>query len=95
MGLLLDVRLIGVIEAEEVDDGETFRNDRLIAVATHSTRFAGLASIKDLDRTFLDQMKAFWVAYNQIKGRAFNVLRMSDAARACQVVAHAAVDGSA
>jgi inorganic pyrophosphatase len=35
-GTLLDVRLLGVIEAEEIEHGKTERNDRLIAASTVS-----------------------------------------------------------
>jgi inorganic pyrophosphatase len=90
MGLLADVRLVGVIEAEELDGGETYRSDRLIAVAKCSTRFAEIASVKDLDPSFIDQMKAFWVSYNGVKAKEFRIIRLSDARRAAQVVAKAA-----
>src|SRR6188768_2642774 len=33
---LVQARLIGVIEAEQTQDGETFRNDRMLAVTTNS-----------------------------------------------------------
>src|SRR5438270_8535606 len=36
VGCLLDVRIIGVIEAVEIENGKRTRNDRLIAVAVHS-----------------------------------------------------------
>src|SRR5919112_6401161 len=35
-GCIVPSRLIGVIEAEQTENGKTFRNDRLIAVATKS-----------------------------------------------------------
>jgi hypothetical protein len=40
VGTLMSVRLIGVIEAEQTEDGETVRNDRLLAVASVSHLFA-------------------------------------------------------
>src|SRR4051794_7660199 len=36
VGCLVPARLIGVIEAEQTEDGKTLRNDRLIAVAAMS-----------------------------------------------------------
>src|SRR5436305_12202147 len=36
VGCLLDVRIIGVIEAVQVQDGESETNNRLIAVSIHS-----------------------------------------------------------
>jgi len=36
VGCLIEIRLIGIIEANQTEDGETERNDRLIGVAVHS-----------------------------------------------------------
>src|SRR5579863_10166141 len=36
VGCLLEVRLIGVISAEQTEDGKTTENDRLIGAAIHS-----------------------------------------------------------
>src|SRR5215210_5336873 len=47
-GCLVAARLIGVIEADQTEDGETTRNDRVIAVATTSRNHGDLRSIQDL-----------------------------------------------
>src|SRR5262252_8431644 len=39
-GCIVRTRLLGVIEAEQTEDGETERNDRLIAVAAHSRDYS-------------------------------------------------------
>src|SRR5207248_5569066 len=39
-GCLIESRLVGVIEAEQSEDGKTERNDRLIAVAAKSPTHA-------------------------------------------------------
>src|SRR6201988_1257910 len=36
VGCLIEVRIIGVIQAEQREDGETKRNDRLLGAAVHS-----------------------------------------------------------
>jgi inorganic pyrophosphatase len=41
-GGIVTSRLIGVIEAEQTENGETFRNDRLIAVAAKSITHGSL-----------------------------------------------------
>src|SRR5689334_17492692 len=33
MGVVVDVRLIGIVEAEQTEEGKTVRNDRVLAVA--------------------------------------------------------------
>src|SRR6185312_2842907 len=42
VGALVQVRLVGVIEAEEKEDGRTERNDRLLAVVDESRLYAAI-----------------------------------------------------
>src|SRR6476620_9995171 len=48
IGCLIEARLVGVIEAEQSEDGKTERNDRLIAVAAKSPTHAEVKSLSDL-----------------------------------------------
>jgi len=48
MGVVVEVRLIGVIEAEQTEEGETKRNDRVLAVAVQSLSFAATKTTGDL-----------------------------------------------
>src|SRR5438105_15899701 len=47
VGCLLDVRIIGVIEAVQVQDGESETNNRLIAVSIHSYDHGELSSLNE------------------------------------------------
>src|SRR5438270_4478570 len=47
-GCKVSARLLGVIEAEQTEDGKTERNDRLIAVAEANQEHDGVRSLKDL-----------------------------------------------
>ena len=49
VGCLMEVRIIGIIEAEQTEDGKTESNDRLLGVAVHSYNHAGLESINDVN----------------------------------------------
>jgi inorganic pyrophosphatase len=73
-GTLLDVRVIGVIEAEEDEHGETERNDRLIAAATVSHLYANLKTVVELDRAFTDNLIAFWTNKDRLEGKVFRCL---------------------
>jgi len=73
-GCVVPSRLIGVIEAEQTEDGETDRNDRLIAVAAPSKDYSDVNSLKDLNGTMLKEIEQFFVNYNQEKGKKFKVL---------------------
>lgn len=74
-GCLVRARLIAVIEAEQTErNGETTRNDRLIAVAADSHTHKELRSLADINETLLDEIEHFFVSYNEIKGKNFNPL---------------------
>ncbi len=86
-GTLLAVRLIGLIEAEQSEDGLTLRNDRILAVAAVSHLFAKVHATGDLDPAFLKNLTAFWENYDALRGVAFTVLAVRDGAAAARVIA--------
>ena len=73
VGCLIDVRIIGVIEAEQTENGTTESNDRLVGVAVHSYDHQDMESIKDVSKTLLDQLEAFFISYNKQRGKKFKV----------------------
>lgn len=81
-GCLVRSRLLGVLEAEQTEKGETNRNDRLIAVAAGSHHHADVCSLDDLNQRLLEEIRHFFVSYNQIKGKEFKPLRCSGPERA-------------
>jgi inorganic pyrophosphatase len=70
-GCLVPARLIGVIEAEQTDEGETERNDRLIAVADDSHTHRDVRSLGQLSTNLLEEIEHFFASYNRIKGEEF------------------------
>ncbi len=81
-GCLVQSRLLGVIEAEQTEKGETNRNDRLIAVASKSPTHVDLKSISDLNPKLLDEIEHFFVSSNAAKGKKFKPLGRSGPERA-------------
>ncbi len=73
VGCLIDVRIIGIIEAEQSQDGKTESNDRLLGVAIHSYDHEGLKTIQDVSKTLLDQLEEFFISYNKQRGKKFKV----------------------
>lgn len=72
VGCLLDVRIIGVIEAEQIQDGKKpVSNDRLVAVAVHSYSHENITELKQVNQSLLDQVEQFFVAYNKNRGKEF------------------------
>jgi inorganic pyrophosphatase len=84
VGVILEVRLIGVIEAEQTEDGETKRNDRILAVATVSLSYAATKTPKDLAPGFLDTITSFWTQYEAFRGVDFKILGVKGAAEAAR-----------
>jgi inorganic pyrophosphatase len=74
VGCLIQIRIVGIIEAKQTQDGETARNDRLLGVAIHSYDHEDVNTIQDVSKTLLDQVEAFFVSYNQQRGKKFKII---------------------
>jgi inorganic pyrophosphatase len=74
-GCVVPTRLVGVIEAEQTEDGETERNDRLVAVAAHSRDYSEVTELNDLNANMLKEIEQFFVNYNKERGKKFRVLQ--------------------
>ena len=72
-GCLVKARLLGVLEAEQTEGGQTTRNDRLIGVAVTEQAPSELEGI-ELDKRVLAQIKHFFVSYNELNGKKFKIL---------------------
>jgi inorganic pyrophosphatase len=73
VGCLIEVRIIGVINAEQTEAGETEINDRLLGVAVHSYAHEDLESITAVSKTLLSQVEQFFVSYNKQRGKKFKI----------------------
>jgi inorganic pyrophosphatase len=73
-GCVVEARLIGVIEGEQVQDGNGERNDRLLAVAESSHTHSGVRSIKDLNPSLLEEIEKFLVNYHANDRTEFKVI---------------------
>jgi inorganic pyrophosphatase len=93
MGCSLDVRLIGVLEAEQRErDGKVVRNDRLIGVAEESTTHQEVRDLDDLGGSLVDEIEAFFEQYNRLNEKAFHVLHRRGASAAVAAVRKAMTD---
>jgi inorganic pyrophosphatase len=70
-GCRVPARLLGVIEADQTEDGKTMRNDRLIAVSVGCHQHRDVHSVKDLGDHLLDGIESFFIFYNDAQGRQF------------------------
>jgi len=85
-GCVIDARLVGVIEAEQTEDGKTIRNDRLIAVAANSNDYSDLRSLRDVNPRLIKEIQHFFVSYNQIRGKKFKPLGVFGPKRAMKLL---------
>jgi inorganic pyrophosphatase len=91
-GAVLTVRLIGVVEAEQAKGKKRVRNDRFVGVSVLSRLYESITAIEDLGDGFLTNLQQFWINYNDLKGRNFEVLNIGDAKRACRLIKKQTVD---
>jgi len=85
-GCEVDCRLIGVIKAEQEQEGETKRNDRVIAVAEQSLLYSETHSLTDLNAAVLKQIEDFFVNYQRVRDIRVTILDRGDSADAQMVV---------
>src|SRR3954470_8103232 len=81
-GCIVPSRLIGVIEAQQTEDGKTERNDRLLAVAANSAAHRSIRGLGDLSQDLVAQIEHFFVSYNEMKGKHFEVKGRAESKRA-------------
>ena len=74
VGCVLDIRLIGFIEAKQTQDGKTTENDRLIGIAVHSYSHEQIQAIGEVPKSMLDQVEEFFISYNKSRGKKFKVM---------------------
>ncbi len=86
-GVVVSARLVGVIEAEQTEDGRTERNDRLIAVSSVSQRHRDVTTLEQLGDGLLEEIEHFFVAYNEMHGKRFRPIGRHGPERARQLSA--------
>jgi inorganic pyrophosphatase len=86
-GCVIRARPIGAIEAKQKEKGKDWeRNDRLIAVAVHAQTHDNAKSISDLRPHLVDEIKDFFINYNQIRGRKFKPLALTGSSAAEKLI---------
>ena len=86
VGCLIPSRIIGVIVAEQTEQGKTETNDRLVAVAANSRTHTDVKSLTDLNETLVDEIEHFFVSYNRAKGKEFKPLGRFGAQKARKII---------
>ncbi len=85
-GCIVEGRLVGVIEAEQEDEGELIRNDRLVAVATEAHDYRDIKTLSDINDQLLKELEHFFESYNEAEGKTFKLLANRGPKRAKRLV---------
>lgn len=94
-GCIVPSRLIGVIQAEQTEEGRTERNDRLLAVASKSVTHRSIENVADLSPDLVGQIEHFFASYNTAKGKQFQPVGRFGPDRARVLIEEAAARFSA
>jgi inorganic pyrophosphatase len=90
VGCYTKVTILGVIEANQTERGQTCRNDRLVARVAKSITYGHASHIDDLGKPFVDHLGQFFVNYNELKGKSFEVLAVAGPEQAMRLIEKAA-----
>jgi inorganic pyrophosphatase len=85
-GCVVNAREVGIIEAEQTEEGETIRNDRVVAVEINSRDYEEMKAVDDLGKRMMDEIEAFFVQYNKLQGRKFKIIGLKSARHAGQLI---------
>jgi inorganic pyrophosphatase len=85
-GCLMQVHLIGLIEAEQSEHQQTIRNDRLIAVAETPVNKPAIRNLDKVSAATLNELEQFFINYNHVHGREFRPISRGDSLAAQRVV---------
>jgi inorganic pyrophosphatase len=85
-GTLVEARPIGVMEAEQIENGKKERNDRLFGVAVQSTEHRHIASVASIEKRKRKELERFFQGYNEEEGKRFRCLGWFGPRRAWRLI---------
>lgn len=88
-GCLMQVALVGVIQAKQREEKGWVRNDRVIAEAVGEDCPPDFEELKLNDR-MISNIEFFFTSYNQLYGKPFKILGVGGRRKALQIVQKAA-----
>ncbi|MBV9303852.1 MAG: inorganic diphosphatase [Acidobacteriaceae bacterium] len=86
VGCILQVRLIGVVEIVQTENGKRSKNDRLVAVPVDSFDYGEVKSVSKLQRSFVEQVKEFLELYNKNSDKQDEVKGIAGPERAVAIL---------
>jgi inorganic pyrophosphatase len=93
VGCYIKCRILGVLEAEQTEDGKTFRNDRILAVPVVSHDHAEICDLTDVQDNIIKELEDFFTAYNRSRGKGFKGLGTKGPDKAYELIAQSKKPG--
>lgn len=75
-GCLMECRIIGILIAEQIENKKKVRNDRVLFIPEKSVVFQKIESIHQFPNDHIQQLKNFFVNYNNAEGKIFKPLEL-------------------
>src|SRR5260370_25844442 len=72
--VLLQCRIIGIIEGEQGKKKERERNDRIVAIEMDNHSFADIKHVDDLGKQCVNDLEEFFVNYHDLSGKKYKIL---------------------
>jgi inorganic pyrophosphatase len=73
-GCEVECRIVGVLRANQRENGKQNRNDRFIAVAEGSVLYAKVNQLSDFEASVLQQIEQFFTNYQRVRNIEFKVI---------------------
>ncbi|HKY92022.1 MAG TPA: inorganic diphosphatase [Nevskiaceae bacterium] len=70
-GCLMQVKLLGLQRGVQREGRRWIRNDRLVGVPVTATNDPEFQALRDVPRSWFEEIRHFFVAYNHAQGRAY------------------------
>ncbi len=85
-GCLVHVKVLGVLEVEQIEGGKTIRNDRVIGVHDQSIKFSEMTTWKDIPLSYRKEIELFFNLNAMCKGKMVELLGWRDSSVAFKVI---------
>jgi inorganic pyrophosphatase len=89
VGTMIDIRIVGVIHAEETEGRDTVENDRLLAIPLRAHDHQKIRNIREIDQSILDQIENFFLSYTRLQKKQFRIKGCSGPKQALKLVVDA------
>lgn len=93
VGSIVDVRILGILEAEQFKPNKRpKRNDRIIARLVESRLFAQVEDLDQMGERFVEELSTFFKTYKAMRGQTYNVLAVGGPSRAADLLLEGAAE---